>query len=127
MHQDLLTRPPNSRPDQVRLGLAVNWHQFATLVVVNAFVGAMVGLERAALPLVAARDFGIASATAALSFIAMFGLAKALSNAAAGLLVRRMSRRTVLIGGWVLALPVPIMILHAPSWSWIVAANALLE
>ena len=118
--------PVRAPSSPVRLGLAVNWRQFAVLVLVNAFVGAMVGLERAALPLVAAHDFGIASAAAALSFIAAFGLAKALSNAAAGILVQRWSRRAVLIGGWLLALPVPIMILKAPSWSWIVAANALL-
>jgi MFS family permease len=110
----------------VRLGLAANWHQFTLLVLVNGFVGAMVGLERAVLPLVAARDFGVASTTAVLSFIATFGLTKALTNFAAGQLVDRRGRRFVLIAGWLVALPVPLMILSASSWWWIVAANALL-
>lgn len=112
-------------PD-VRLGLSANWRQFALLVVVNAFVGAMVGLERATLPLVALEDFGIASTTAALSFIATFGLTKALTNLAAGWLVDRRGRRSVLVTGWLLGLPVPLLILWAPSWWWVVGANALL-
>jgi MFS family permease len=95
-------------------------------VLVNAFVGAMVGLERAVLPLVAAEDFGLTSASAILSFIAAFGLAKAISNLLAGWLVERQGRRWTLVAGWVFALPVPLMILYAPAWWWIVAANALL-
>lgn len=110
----------------VGLGLSANWRQFVLLVVVNAFVGAMVGLERATLPLVAAADFGVASATLALSFVATFGLAKALSNLAAGWAAERRGRRGVLLAGWALALPVPPLIAWAPSWGWIVAANALL-
>jgi MFS family permease len=110
----------------IRLGLAENWRQFSLLVVINAFVGAMVGLERAVLPVVAATEFGVASTTAALSFIALFGLTKALSNLAAGRLVDRRSRRFTLIAGWLMALPVPLIIVWAPSWWWIVAANALL-
>src|SRR5688572_3330003 len=110
----------------IQLGLAANWRQFSLLVVINAFVGAMVGLERAVLPVVATTEFGVASTTAALSFIATFGLTKALTNLAAGSLVDRRGRRFALIAGWVLALPVPLIILWAPSWWWIVAANALL-
>jgi MFS family permease len=95
-------------------------------VLVNAFVGAMVGLERSVLPLVASEDFGLRSASAVLSFIASFGLTKAFSNLAAGVLVERRGRRWTLIVGWLFALPVPLMILVAPNWWWIVAANALL-
>ena len=112
--------------DDVRLGLAANWRQFTLLVVVNAFVGAMVGLERAVLPLVATREFGIASTSTVLSFIATFGVTKALSNLFAGRLVDDRGRRFALIAGWVVALPVPLIILWASSWWWIVAANALL-
>jgi MFS family permease len=108
------------------VGLRENWRQFWLLVLVNAFVGAMVGLERSVLPLVASEEFGLKSASALLSFIASFGLAKALSNLAAGWLVERHGRRWTLVAGWLFALPVPVMILVAPSWWWIVAANALL-
>lgn len=110
----------------VQLGLYANRQQFALLVLVNAFVGAMVGFERAVLPLVAAHDFGIASTAATLSFIATFGSTKALTNLATGWLVDRHSRRAALVLGWVLALPVPLLILRAPTWWWIVGANALL-
>jgi MFS family permease len=110
----------------VQLGLRANWRQFTLLVVVNAFVGAMVGLERAVLPIVATDEFGIASTTAVMSFIATFGLAKALSNLAAGHLVDVRGRRFVLIAGWLAALPLPLILLSATSWWWIVAANALL-
>jgi MFS family permease len=128
MTDDTIDRTMDARADAVpiRLGLTANWRQFALLVAVNAFVGAMVGLERAVLPLVAARDFGIASTTAALSFIATFGLAKALSNFAAGAIVDRRSRLGTLILGWIFAIPVPFIILGARDWWWIVAANALL-
>lgn len=117
---------PASRVHDVRLGLAANWRQFALLVVINGFVGAMVGLERAVLPVVATTEFGVASTTAALSFIATFGFTKALTNLAAGSLVDRRGRRFALIAGWLVALPVPLIIVWAPSWWWIVAANALL-
>ena len=110
----------------IQLGLAANWRQFTLLVVINAFVGAMVGLERAVLPVVATTEFAVASTTAALSFIATFGLTKALTNLAAGRLVDTRGRRFALIAGWLMALPVPLIILWAPSWWWIVAANALL-
>jgi MFS family permease len=118
-------RPPVGTRD-VRLGLAANWQQFALLVVVNGFVGAMVGLERAVLPIVAVNEFGIGSAFAVLSFVATFGLTKALSNVAAGWLMDRRGRRRTLIIGWLLGLPVPFLILWAQSWWWIVGANALL-
>jgi MFS family permease len=110
----------------VRLGLRANAGQFSLLVAVNAFVGAMVGLERSTLPLVGEQDFGLASRAALLSFIVAFGLAKALTNLAAGALAARAGRRPLLIGGWVVALPVPVLIAVAPSWQWIVAANLLL-
>jgi len=110
----------------VRLGLSANWRQFALLVATNAFVGGMVGLERSILPVLAREEFGIASKTAAVSFIATFGLAKALSNLFAGHLSERFSRRSVLIAGWLFGLPVPFLIIAAPAWSWVIAANALL-
>jgi MFS family permease len=116
----------SQNPGPVRLGLAANRRQFTLLVAVNALVGAMVGLERATLPLVAEADFGVASATLVLTFVATFGLAKALSNLAAGYVAGHTGRRRTLIGGWLLSLPVPLLIAWAPSWSWIVAANALL-
>ncbi len=108
------------------LGLRANWQQFALLVAVNAFVGGMVGLERSILPLLAKDEFGITSKTAAVSFIATFGLAKALTNLFAGSLSERFGRRRILIAGWIAALPVPFMIIFAPSWGWIIAANAFL-
>jgi MFS family permease len=110
----------------VRLGLRENLGQFSLLVAVNAFVGAMVGLERSALPLLGREEFGLASSAAVLSFIVAFGLAKAITNLGAGALAERAGRRRLLIAGWAVALPVPLLIATAPSWSWIVAANVLL-
>jgi MFS family permease len=115
-----------SRGQQVRLGLAENWPQFSLLVLVNAFVGAMVGLERSTLPLIGRVDFGVGSSVAVLSFIVAFGLAKALTNLGAGVLAQRVGRRRLLILGWAVALPVPLLIAVAPSWGWVVAANLLL-
>jgi MFS family permease len=111
---------------RVELGLRENFAQFALLVAINAFVGAMVGLERSTLPLIGEADFGLASKTALLSFIVAFGLAKALTNLGAGVLAQRLGRRRLLIAGWAIALPVPLLIAVAPSWGWIVAANVLL-
>jgi MFS family permease len=110
----------------VALGLRANWRQFWLLVLVNAFVGAMVGLERTVLPLIAERDFGLASTSAALSFIATFGLVKALTNYFAGRLGDRFGRKRVLIAGWLFGVPVPFLVMWAPAWSWIIAANVLL-
>ena len=111
---------------EVRLGLRENLPQFSLLVAVNAFVGAMVGLERSTLPLIGEDDFGLTSSAAVLSFIVAFGLAKSLTNLAAGVGAERAGRRRLLIAGWLAALPVPLLIAVAPSWSWIVAANLLL-
>lgn len=111
---------------RVELGLRENLAQFALLVAINAFVGAMVGLERSTLPLIGAEDFGLSSNAAVLSFIVAFGAAKALTNLAAGSAADRLGRRRLLIAGWALALPVPVLVALAPSWGWIVAANVLL-
>jgi MFS family permease len=111
---------------RVELGLRENAAQFALLVAVNAFVGAMVGLERATLPLIGRDDFGLASSAAVLSFIVAFGLAKAFTNLGAGALAGRLGRRRLLIAGWAVALPVPLLVLVAPTWAWVVAANVLL-
>jgi MFS family permease len=111
---------------QVRLGLRENLPQFSLLLAVNAFVGAMVGLERSALPLIGRDDFDLTSSVAVLSFIIAFGLVKALTNLFAGALAQRVGRRRLLIAGWAVALPVPLLIATAPSWAWIVAANVLL-
>ena len=108
------------------LGLRANWQQFTLLVIVNAFVGAMIGLERTVMPLIATRDFKVSSASAVMSFIMAFGLTKALTNLFAGWLADRRARRSSLIAGWLIAIPIPFLILLASSWSWIVAANALL-
>ena len=108
------------------LGLGANWSQFALLVATNAFVGGMVGLERSILPVLARDEFGIASKTIAVSFIATFGLAKAIANLFAGRLSERFSRRSILIAGWLFGLPVPFVIIFAPTWGWVIAANALL-
>jgi MFS family permease len=113
-------------PSVPTLGLRANWRQFTLLVVINAFVGAMVGIERTVLPLLARDEFGIASASATLAFLVGFGITKAFANLAAGHLADRYGRKRVLVAGWLAALPVAPMIIWAPSWSWVVAANVLL-
>jgi MFS family permease len=110
----------------VRLGLRENAAQFTLLVAINAFVGAMVGLERSTLPLVGRDDFHLASSAAVLSFIVAFGVAKSLTNLGAGTLAQRVGRKRLLVAGWAMALPVPLLIGVAPSWGWIVAANVFL-
>ncbi|HVG88248.1 MAG TPA: MFS transporter [Gaiellales bacterium] len=110
----------------VRLGLRENAAQFSLLVALNALVGAMVGLERSVLPLVGQHDFGLTSKTAILAFVLAFGAAKAITNLAAGGLAERVGRKRLLIIGWLVVLPVPLLIGLAPSWSFIVAANLLL-
>lgn len=110
----------------VRLGLRANARQFALLVGLNALVGGMVGLERSVLPLVGVHDFGLRSSAALLAFVVAFGAAKALTNLAAGDLAERVGRKRLLVIGWLVALPVPLLIALAPSWWFIVAANLLL-
>ena len=110
----------------IRLGLRENLGQFSLLVLVNAFVGAMVGMERSILPAIAEQEFHLAARTAVLSFIVVFGLTKAFTNYLAGRLSDRFGRRHVLIAGWWVAAPVPFLLMWAPSWNWVLAANALL-
>jgi MFS family permease len=110
----------------LRLGLRENLPQFSLLVVVNAFVGAMVGMERSILPEIAEQDFELAAKTAVLSFIVVFGVTKALTNYLAGRLSDRFGRKHVLVAGWLVAAPVPFLLMWAPSWSWVLVANALL-
>lgn len=110
----------------VRLGLRANWEQFSLLVIVNAFVGAMVGLERSVLPLIAEADFGLVAKSVTLSFLVSFGVVKALANLFAGRLSDRVGRKRILIAGWLAGLPVPFLIIFAPSWGWVVFANVLL-
>jgi MFS family permease len=110
----------------IQLGLRANWQQFALLVVVNAFVGGMVGIERSILPLLAEQDFGLASKTAILSFLVSFGIVKALANLVAGRMGDRFGRKRILVAGWLMGLPVPFLIMVAPNWGWVVFANVLL-
>jgi MFS family permease len=118
--------PASLTGSPVSLGLGANWRQFWLLVLVNAFVGAMVGLERTVLPLLAEAEFGLASRTAVLSFIMTFGFVKAATNFFAGRLGDVFGRRRVLLVGWIFAVPVPFLVMWAPSWGWIILANVLL-
>ena len=113
-------------PGSVRLGLGPNLAQFSLLVAVNAFVGAMIGLERTILPAIAEQEFHLAARAAVLSFIVVFGMTKALTNYFAGRLSDAVGRKRVLVVGWLVALPVPFVLMWAPSWGWILAANVLL-
>jgi MFS family permease len=121
-----VTTEQGSSAPRARLGLKENWRQFALLVLVNAFVGGMVGLERTVVPLIGSEQFGLVFKTAIFSFIVTFGIVKACSNLFAGGLADRFGRKKVLVAGWILGVPVPFMIMYAPSWEWIVAANVLL-
>lgn len=107
-------------------GLRENWRQFSLLVLINAFVGAMIGLERTLLPLIAESDFGLVSKTALFSFLISFGLVKAFANLFAGRLGDRYGRKPILVLGWLIGLPVPLFLMVAPNWGWIVFANLLL-
>src|SRR5215831_15017781 len=130
---------PNSKPEQtavpsakgsstpdVQLGLRENIGQFLLLVLVNAFVGGMVGVERVVLPIMAEQQFGMASRAAILSFLVSFGLIKAAANLFAGRASDGIGRKSILVAGWLFGLPVPFLIAFAPSWAWIVFANLLL-
>ena len=110
----------------VSLGLRANWPQFSLLVLINAFVGGMVGLERTVVPLIGSEEFKLASTTLVVSFIVSFGVIKALANLVSGHLADVWGRKRVLVVGWLFGLPVPFMVMWAPSWEWVVAANALL-
>ncbi|HSL25193.1 MAG TPA: MFS transporter [Acidimicrobiia bacterium] len=111
---------------RVRLGIGANLGQFSLLVGVNALVGGMLGQERTVLPLLAGDEFGLTDFTSALTFIVAFGLVKAATNFVAGTLSDRYGRKPVLVGGWLIGLPVPLLLMWAPTWTWVVAANVLL-
>ncbi|HET9999412.1 MAG TPA: MFS transporter [Ktedonobacteraceae bacterium] len=123
---DIKAVPPQGTGENIQLGLLANWQQFTLLVIINAFVGGMVGLERSIVPLLGQQVFGLASTTAVLSFIVSFGIVKALANLFAGRLSDRIGRKGVLVAGWLVGLPVPLLIIFAPSWEWVVFANVLL-
>jgi MFS family permease len=110
----------------VRLGLKENWPQFALLVLINAFVGGMVGIERTVVPLIGSEEFRISSTTLVVSFIVSFGVVKACANLVSGQFADKWGRKRVLVLGWLIGLPMPFMIIWAPSWGWVIAANALL-
>lgn len=116
----------SSVKDNIKLGLKENWPQFTILVIVNAFVGGMVGLERTIIPKFAELEFGMASKTAILSFIIAFGITKAVTNYFAGKLANRLGRKNLLVLGWIIALPIPFLLIYAPSWNWVIFANILL-
>ncbi len=110
----------------ITIGLRANAGQFALLVGVNALVGGMVGQERAVVPLLARETFGLASASSALTFLVAFGATKAVTNLVAGVLADRVGRKPVLVAGWLIGVPVPLILILAPDWRWVVAANVLL-
>jgi MFS family permease len=112
--------------NHIRLGRRDNAGQFALLVVVNAVVGAMIGMERSILPAIAEQEFALAARTALLSFIVVFGITTALTHYFAGRLSDRFGRKHALVGGWLVAIPVPFLLMWAPSWTWVLVANAFL-
>ncbi len=110
----------------IKLGLKANWQQFSLLVLINGFVGGMVGLERTILPEIAEADFGMAARTAILSFIVVFGVVKAITNYYTGVLADKVGRKNLLTIGWLVALPIPFLLIYADSWNWVLLANVLL-
>lgn len=121
-----MARSQLGKNSNINLGLRENWQQFGLLVIVNAFVGGMVGLERSIIPQLAETEFDLSSKSAILSFIIAFGITKAIANYFTGLLANKIGRKNLLIFGWILALPIPIIIIYADAWSWIIGANILL-
>ncbi|HYK77307.1 MAG TPA: MFS transporter [Daejeonella sp.] len=111
---------------EAKLGLRENWKQFAILVIINAFVGGMIGLERSILPELAQQEFAVVAKSALLSFIIVFGFTKAITNYFAGTLANKVGRKNLLIYGWIFALPVPFILIFAPSWDWIILSNVFL-
>lgn len=112
--------------DTIKLGLKENWKQFTLLIIINAFVGGMVGLERSILPQIAEAEFHIAAKTAILSFIIVFGIVKAITNYFTGTLANKLGRKNLLVIGWLFGIPVPFILIFASNWNWIIAANVLL-
>jgi MFS family permease len=112
--------------NKIQLGLKQNWKQFFLLVIVNAFVGGMIGMERTIFPQFAEQEFGVASTTAILSFITAFGITKAIANYYAGKLANAFGRKNLLLLGWILAIPIPFMLMFAPNWGFVIFANVLL-
>ena len=121
-----MANPLTFKMENVKLGLKENWKQFSLLVIVNAFVGGMVGLERSILPEIAAKEFGLAVKTAILSFIVVFGITKAITNYYTGALANKYGRKKLLILGWLIGIPIPFILMFAPNWNWIIFANLLL-
>lgn len=116
----------NPAPSGLTLGLQANLGQFVLLVAVNALVGGMIGQERTVLPLLAEAEFGVTALSATLTFVAAFGIVKAATNYFAGTLSDRFGRKPVLVAGWLVGVPVPVMLMWAPTWGWVIAANVLL-
>jgi MFS family permease len=110
----------------VKLGLKENWQQFLLLVIVNGFVGGMVGLERSILPQLATEEFGMVAKTAILSFIVVFGVTKAITNYFAGAFANKLGRKRLLVIGWLFAIPIPLLLMYAPTWEWVILANVFL-
>ncbi|WP_051189790.1 MFS transporter [Daejeonella oryzae] len=111
---------------EIKLGLKENWKQFTILVIINGFVGGMIGLERTILPQLAEQEFAMLAKSAILSFIVVFGFTKAITNYFAGTLANKVGRKNLLIYGWIIALPVPFLLMFGPTWNWIILANILL-
>ena len=114
------------KKNNIKLGLKENWKQFTILVIVNAFVGGMIGMERTILPQFAELEFGVASKTAILSFITAFGITKAIANYYTGRLANKFGRKNLLLFGWLIAIPIPFILIYAPNWNWVIFANVLL-